>query len=119
MSDESPKYARPSAQYEGADLVALGAGCMRLSFELRLLEKPQRSQEERQAMAAEIASALFYAARAITPHVHAPASPEKALQGASETLYDAFGGWYAHQVRTARWHAIRRASEFVLGAGAE
>ena len=116
MSVEPPKYHAPSSEFADADLQTLGDACNALSFELRLISQPGRTPEERAALVARAAGLLFYASRAITPQPRMPGSPEYRIGDGSDAVSHAFGEWMLHLQRTSRYHTLRRAAQFVLGA---
>lgn len=116
MSVKPPKYQAPSPEFADADLQTLGDACNALSFELRLINQPARTPEERAALVARAAGLLFYASRAITPQPRMPGSPEYRIGDGSDAVSHAFGDWMLHLQRTSRFHTLRRAAQFVFGA---
>ena len=116
MSVDQPKYHAPSAEFADADLQTLGDACNALSFDLRLINQPKRTPEERAALVARVAGLLAHASRAITPKPMMPNAPEYRIGDAPGAVSRAFGEWMLHLQRTSRYHTLRRAAQFVLGA---
>ena len=116
MPQDLPKYHRPSDEFADADLKTLADACNRLSFELRLINQPKRTPEERAALVARAAGLLAHASRAITPQPLMPGAPEYRIGDEPAAVSRAFGDWMLHLQRTSRYHTLRRAAQFVLGA---
>ena len=117
MPQDLPKYHRPSDEFADVDLTTLGDACYRLSFELRLIDQPTRSPEERAALVDRAAGLLMHASAAIMPKPLMPHSPEYPLRYGG-SVAQAFGDWMELLQRTVRYHVMRRAANYVLGADA-
>ncbi len=115
MARDEIKYHAPSSEFSDADLQTLGDACNALSFELRLINQPKRTPEERAALVARAAGLLAHASRAITPKPMMPGSPEYRVGNEPAAISQAFGNWMLQLQRTSRYHAMRRAGQFVFG----
>jgi len=118
VAQDEPEYHRPSDEFANVDLTTLGEACYRLSFELRLIQQPTRTPEERAALVAKAAGLLIHASTAITPQPLMPHSPEHRLGDGENAIAHAFENWFRKLQRTVRYHVERRAADYVLGSEA-
>ena len=113
MARDDIQFRAPSSEFADADLQTLGDACHALSFELRLLNQPKRTAEERAALVARAAGLLHHAATAITPQPLMPGAPEYRVGDGPDAISQAFGAWYQQLQRTVRYHVVRRAADYV------
>ncbi|HYC63606.1 MAG TPA: hypothetical protein VEC14_02655, partial [Reyranellaceae bacterium] len=93
-------------------LSELARHCWRLGDEL--LTQRRRTAEERAALAQDCGHLLFAVARRIEPKDATPCEPEHAANRPHQ-FAKAFGDWAESELRSARFHVLQRAAEYVLG----